>query len=1266
MSFITGLIFGRGGSPTQQQAAPSFHLHEFQQLYQRLKLSISNATQGPTPEHDFTSMHEQLIVEECIRKMTEMLIYGEKKKDSTFFDYFCEKNLLKDFVALLGLPQVPSKIKIQILQTLSILVSNMQEDTNLYYLFSNNHVNQLIRTPMNWLDEEILAYYISFLKTLTLKLNRETIKFFFSTTGGAGGSSASSPGVTTSSPYQMSPNVSLVPTGSFPLYTEAVRFFAHSDPMVQTAVRTLTLAIFKHAKDTALQQFLLKNRNSRLYFIYFACYFRNLFLDLNEQVMSNVRDGIAKAKISQLLDNVEDCFGYVRDVFSCDFEQLSKVLAANLLQHCFFPLLLERAFGKSSVNYNGGNNYGEQMELQILSSSGSTATTARAMPRSASSSAAVANYFADPSSNGNDNHHPPESPMSAADSNADSTTHMSSTNNSPMGGKNTLANVEFGDLNAGTWIPSTSGATANSDYGATTPTMTPASAVDRMSTTTATSTPEPSSASSIPAFNPPGRNAKGGAAGAATSSSSTNHPRSAAAGASSGTKRRTRSAEKGHSLPVINLSPAEDDTPFLPEVGCWVLNRLWQEFPPSDGAAVEVKKNAQSSKSTVKPPTLSGYALITKPAFDTVLRQRLPKAFVLAQELGLRRFQGRVLKKTLAQTKSSSSASSSARRTRGVREQEQDASSRQLEELCEDAAFVDLTLLPFVDEHTLLTSKAGSKASSSGTDEDHASLQPSGSDDDGNIAGASVNPVDQEVTFGSVLASSTTASKAMLRESFLEYFDSPAQALAVPRTPSGVVTTEQQSFSDQESNPFRARFLRQCWSCTESDLVVPLPPTPSSDAPRTPINAAEFLNNYLSSDQAASQVKTVAAFGHEIESRVNQNSRSQHDTMIPKEQQPNREAFHATCARNLMGQLLYFSILWKYEETAVALERDNSASSSSVASTSSSVLPKMVSALAKTVLTAHFPLYHKWRLAMLQQVADQGPSGRDAVGAHLSDEMLPALKRMHTNFDPDDALDAFTEAWEARHRTSGGTTLLPSQQRHLLQASGSTEELLFSLRAPPGTTSTVSASSSGSNSRMICNLESSARTFFEVFLACYDLRNRLGRNKNNGTSAFYQQHPAGAILPHPLLQHDEEASFAKAFAVGKSFELGKRDRIVCTIVTPSKRKVTRYFVIHPRVFLLVQPDLARANFAVVSESVPIRDVDVQSRTESRVLTLQIRCGLSSGATAEKKPGSATRLLVLHFEDKKRCNCVYEQLITFRKRVRAELFEKLQNWIRAAA
>ena len=46
-------------------------------------------------------------------------------------------------------------------------------------MLSNNHVNEVICHKFDFSDEEVMAYYISFLKTLSLRLNEHTINFFY-------------------------------------------------------------------------------------------------------------------------------------------------------------------------------------------------------------------------------------------------------------------------------------------------------------------------------------------------------------------------------------------------------------------------------------------------------------------------------------------------------------------------------------------------------------------------------------------------------------------------------------------------------------------------------------------------------------------------------------------------------------------------------------------------------------------------------------------------------------------------------------------------------------------------------------------------------------------------------------------------------------------------------------------------------------------------------------------------------------------------------
>ena len=58
----------------------------------------------------------------------------------------------------------------QVLQTLSILIQNMHSKEALFYMFSNNHINDIVRLRLDFEDEEVLGYYINLLKAISMKV----------------------------------------------------------------------------------------------------------------------------------------------------------------------------------------------------------------------------------------------------------------------------------------------------------------------------------------------------------------------------------------------------------------------------------------------------------------------------------------------------------------------------------------------------------------------------------------------------------------------------------------------------------------------------------------------------------------------------------------------------------------------------------------------------------------------------------------------------------------------------------------------------------------------------------------------------------------------------------------------------------------------------------------------------------------------------------------------------------------------------------------
>ena len=89
-----------------------------------------------------------------------------------------EKNILKHFLSIVR-QKYDRSVTVQVMQTLSIMIQNISKQQSLYYLFSNNYINDLIVHDFDFNDNEILSYYVSFLKTISLKLDRDVINFFF-------------------------------------------------------------------------------------------------------------------------------------------------------------------------------------------------------------------------------------------------------------------------------------------------------------------------------------------------------------------------------------------------------------------------------------------------------------------------------------------------------------------------------------------------------------------------------------------------------------------------------------------------------------------------------------------------------------------------------------------------------------------------------------------------------------------------------------------------------------------------------------------------------------------------------------------------------------------------------------------------------------------------------------------------------------------------------------------------------------------------------
>ncbi|KAJ4709215.1 Protein CLEC16A like [Melia azedarach] len=252
------------------------------------------------------------FVIEALRSIAELLTYGDQHDDS-YFEFFMEKQVMGEFVRILKVSRAVA-VSVQLLQSMSIMIQNLKSEHAIYYLFSNEHINYLITYSFDFRNEELLSYYISFLRAISGKLNKNTISLLVKTH-----------------------NDEVV---SFPLYSEAIRFAFHEENMVRIAVRALTLNVY-HVGDDSVNRYIASSPHTD-YFSNLVSFFRKQCIELNKLVSHTLKNP-GSDSISTILvavDEIEDNLYYFSDVISAGIPDIGRLITDHILQLLILPLLL--------------------------------------------------------------------------------------------------------------------------------------------------------------------------------------------------------------------------------------------------------------------------------------------------------------------------------------------------------------------------------------------------------------------------------------------------------------------------------------------------------------------------------------------------------------------------------------------------------------------------------------------------------------------------------------------------------------------------------------------------------------------------------------------------------------------------------------------------------------------------------------------------------------------------------------------------------------
>ncbi|XP_027192516.1 protein TRANSPARENT TESTA 9-like isoform X3 [Cicer arietinum] len=231
----------------------------------------------------------------------------------SFSIFFMEKQVMGEFVRILKLSETVN-VPLQLLQTVSILVQNLRNEHAIYYMFSNEHINYLITYSFDFQNEELLSYYISFLRAISGKLNKNTVSLLVKIHGDE--------------------------VVSFPLYVEAIRFAFHEENMVRTAVRAVALNVY-HVGDDSVNRY-ISSVPHKDYFSNLISFFRKQSTDLSRLVSHKLLNPGADSTstIMVAIDEIEDNLYYFSDIVSAGIPDVGRIITDSILMVLIFPLLL--------------------------------------------------------------------------------------------------------------------------------------------------------------------------------------------------------------------------------------------------------------------------------------------------------------------------------------------------------------------------------------------------------------------------------------------------------------------------------------------------------------------------------------------------------------------------------------------------------------------------------------------------------------------------------------------------------------------------------------------------------------------------------------------------------------------------------------------------------------------------------------------------------------------------------------------------------------
>ena len=264
------------------------------------------------------------------------------------------------------------RVKAQVIRTIQILISNVKDPKSLYYLLSNNYINELILSILplqQWSEsaiQEILPSYISFLKTLALQLTNaphlfqffcQTITTDLTTTATAGEPTSELDSIQCQTQKQI-----------FPLFQAAVEVAsspmdsAQNDIFVHTTALDIILNLFQ-LKHHEIRTVISEADREQRYFA--ACLSRELNV-LFDKLVNSILENDHEATIV-IEQRIDDKLAFVNDILWCSVRSMNVKLCEYIMHQFVYKTLLQNILVSPVSEHTVHQQESIEKRLYILS-----------------------------------------------------------------------------------------------------------------------------------------------------------------------------------------------------------------------------------------------------------------------------------------------------------------------------------------------------------------------------------------------------------------------------------------------------------------------------------------------------------------------------------------------------------------------------------------------------------------------------------------------------------------------------------------------------------------------------------------------------------------------------------------------------------------------------------------------------------------------------------------------------------------------------------